>query len=91
MTAEEQKLCSDLIDMVNKQKKLIKVLQGAVKEAVRILSVSPPSVFDEYNEGMYWAVVNSKEEPEKWANYLLKTSMNSLGIDSSEIETKDIN
>lgn len=91
MTAEEQRLCGELIDIINKQKKTIKVLQGAVKEAVRILSISPPSIFDEYNEGMYWAVVNSKEEPEKWANYLIKTSMDALGIDASEIETKDIN
>lgn len=71
-----------LLEDYNKDLKIIRILQEAVKEAARILSTNPPGDLDNYTPDMLYALVGSKENPEKWENYLIHMGMERSGIKS---------
>lgn len=71
-----------LLEDYNKDLKRIRILQEAVKEAARILSTNPPGDLNGYTPDMLHALVGSKDNPEKWENYLIHMGMEKSGIKS---------
>lgn len=70
-----------LLEDYNKDLKRIRILQEAVKEAARILSTNPPGDLS-YTPEMLNALVGSKDNPQKWENYLVHMGMERSGIKS---------
>lgn len=70
------------MDQIKKDEKVIAIFQGAIKEAVRILSTNPPGNLDDYNDGMIWALAGSMQDPTKWEKYLIGKGMEIAGITS---------
>lgn len=71
-----------LLEDYNKDLKRIRILQEAVREAARILSTNPPGDLNGYTPEMMFALVGSRENPEKWENYLIHMGMERSGIKS---------
>ena len=71
-----------LLEDYNKDLKRIRILQEAVREAARILSTNPPGDLNGYTPEMISALVGSRENPEKWENYLIHMGMERSGIKS---------
>lgn len=71
-----------LLEDYNKDLKRIRILQEAVKEAARILSINPPGDLNSYTPEMLNALVGSKDNPKKWENYLVHMGMERSGIKS---------
>lgn len=71
-----------LLEDYNKDLKRIRILQEAVREAARILSTNPPGDLNGYTPEMMSALVGSRENPEKWENYLIHMGMERSGIKS---------
>lgn len=71
-----------LLEDYNKDLKRIRILQEAVREAARILSTNPPGDLNNYTPDMLHALVGSRENPEKWENYLIHMGMEKSGIKS---------